>query len=1131
MAEADDEKRLAVEIARLLDECRLSHALQSRKLKELFALLRSSSSSSSRGARFFPSFTRAISPLFDFTRRTPGSERTVRFISAFAAHRNVRDPAVCDAFLEEFLRYLLVAAGAAHRSARFRACQIISEIIMQLPDDTEVSDEVWDEVIESMKQRMKDKVPAIRSFAVRALSRFANDGDSGDVVNLFLETLPQESNADVRKMVVLSLPPTSATSMAIVESTLDVSESVRRAAYCVLAIKFPIQSLSIKLRTIILQRGLSDRSFSVRKECLKMLKDEWLAKYCDRDPIALLRFLDVETYETVGESVMEALLKDGLVKPQDQSIRQYLTSSNISEDQCNTSFQLMEAEVALYWKAVCKHLQTEAQAKGSDAAATTGTEAEVYASEASASNDLLDRVLPATVSDFVGLTKAHLSAGPNYRFASRQLLLLGAMLDFSDTSNRKVASAFVHELLLRPLEYEIDDDGNKVIIGDGINLGGDINWARAVSELTKKVHASAGDFEAVVTCVVEELARPCRERTADFMQWMHCLAVTGLLLENTESLRSLKGTAIEPSELLHSLLLPGAKQIHVDVQRVATRCLCLYGLLESRPSEELVKQLRLSFIMGPSLVSVMAAKALVDLATWHGPNEVDRSIGIGPEESTEDKNGFNLVNMSNLEEDVNIRLIDLLFSGLNKDDWFPNTEAEEQENVQSILAEGFAKFLLLSKNYPSIFISLHPVILQRLITLYFSDDAKELQRLKQCLSVFFDHYSALSYSHKKCVSRAFIPVMQSMWPGIHGNLGGSSIMISKLRKRATQVSRFMLQMMQIPLFPKEHEDVNVNEESSENVSGSLQPSSDFISGEEGLAIRIAAEVANCPEKKTAAGKSYIQALCRIAVSLQFRTSEQEAVKCMRGLLNSMIASVSSDKELVKELNRMAAHLRSIDEHPDQELPQEQADAIFRTLELDANLKMDMSVMNLSTPAPRPTRTTATRRRVRHRASSDDDEHSPLPSRPVAPCMVSGRSQSQRASKTAAMSKMSTKTSNAFSDTDDEGESDVTSEESSGSGSATSPVSFQTLARSATRAFIASSRIPRSPRIPYSKKPREASGPSLPLRSPPLVRPFHEVPEPRNEENSGLFGLSLICLHLLKFKVAELKGNFFGHVTG
>lgn len=55
--------------------------------------------------------------------------------------------------------------------------------------------------------------------------------------------------------------------------------------------------------------------------------------------------------------------------------------------------------------------QTIIQAKGSEAAATTGTEAAVYASEASDNNDLLERILPGTVSEYVALVKAHLSAG------------------------------------------------------------------------------------------------------------------------------------------------------------------------------------------------------------------------------------------------------------------------------------------------------------------------------------------------------------------------------------------------------------------------------------------------------------------------------------------------------------------------------------------------------------------------------------------------------------------------------------------------------------------------------------------------------------------------------------------------
>jgi condensin complex subunit 3 len=63
---------------------------------------------------------------------------------------------------------------------------------MRLPNDAEVSDDVWDAVIEGMKVHVGDKIPGIRAFAVRALSRFADD--ESDIVDLFLEALPIEQN-------------------------------------------------------------------------------------------------------------------------------------------------------------------------------------------------------------------------------------------------------------------------------------------------------------------------------------------------------------------------------------------------------------------------------------------------------------------------------------------------------------------------------------------------------------------------------------------------------------------------------------------------------------------------------------------------------------------------------------------------------------------------------------------------------------------------------------------------------------------------------------------------------------------------------------------------------------------------
>ncbi|KAG8373497.1 hypothetical protein BUALT_Bualt11G0030300 [Buddleja alternifolia] len=1033
--ESEEQRKLSIKIARVLDDARTSHATHIRKLKELASLR-----SSSPPIEFREAFCKALIPLFNFQRRTASAERVIKFASIFACSRGGKGKEDCgDELLENFLKFLLVAAAAANKTARFRACQIVSEIIMRLPDDAEVSNELWDEVIECMKLRVGDKVPAVRTFAVRALSRFANDAENGDVLDLFLEKLPLEQNGDVRKIIVLSLPPSSATLSVIIDCTLDVSESVRKAAYSVIASKFPLQSLSIKLRTSILQRGLADRSAAVAKECLKLMKDEWLEKCCNGDPIELLKFLDVETYEAVGESVMSTLLKAGLVKLDGgQTIRKFFVSNDdSSEGDCNHSIELMDAEVALFWRMVCKHLYMEAHTKGSDAAKTMGTESAVYAAEASDNNDLLDSILPASISEFVELVNAHIAAGPNHRFASRQLLLLGAMLDFSDASNRKVASEFVQELLHMAMDHESDDNGNEVVIGDGFNLGGERDWAAAVAELAKKVHAAKGEFEEVVLALVEELARPCRERTADCKQWLHCLAVTALLLENTTSFRHMQRRAIDPSEILHSLLLPGAKHANLDVQRASIRCLGLFGLLEKKPSENLVKQLRCSFVKGPPTITIMASKALLDVGIWHGPDEIDKAMNCNLSSQLRDhKMSLNPVQFGNEGEDLDIELLDLLYAGLEHD-WGALVEVEENQSIQGILGEGLAKILLLSNKFSGSYDSIHHLLLAKLISLYFSSESDELQRLKQCLCVFFEHYPSLSTNHKKCLSEAFVPVMRSLWPGINGNVAGSTAMVSNMRKRAVQASRFMLQMMQVPLFAKATKKAEDNE--SKNPEDETDPSPDFESGEEGFALRISIEMARFPAKKTAAEKTYLAALCKILVLLQFRVSEQGPVKLMQRILNRVIVSIAAEKDLTKELRQMAERLQAIDRHPDEKLSSDQANLILGRLGLEINLDEGDYPIVPPTPAPQSTRRSRPRRRAKdEEESSSGDEISPTSVVPTIPAVINSRSQ--RVSKTVAMTRMTAKTTirigedeRGDSEEEDEGGSEVTEDDDSEEG--------------------------------------------------------------------------------------------------
>lgn len=120
--ELEQQRQLSLRIAKLFDEVWASNATHIRKLKEL-AVLRSSSTST----EFCAAVYRALTPVFNFQSRTASAERIIKFISVFACSRGGEGD-LGDEFLEGFLRFLLFAAAAANKTARFRACQIVSEV-------------------------------------------------------------------------------------------------------------------------------------------------------------------------------------------------------------------------------------------------------------------------------------------------------------------------------------------------------------------------------------------------------------------------------------------------------------------------------------------------------------------------------------------------------------------------------------------------------------------------------------------------------------------------------------------------------------------------------------------------------------------------------------------------------------------------------------------------------------------------------------------------------------------------------------------------------------------------------------------------------------------------------------------
>ncbi|KAJ8905018.1 hypothetical protein NDN08_001530 [Rhodosorus marinus] len=236
--------------------------------------------------------------------RDPPVERLVEFFSKFAVYLSSKESNPEDKMGNEqrdacttFMRYLIHHTSASSKAVRFRTTQILSRILVNLPEQAEISETVWEQLLEKMTSRSRDRLPRVRSAAVPGLCRLQSCIESDEIRGTVTTLLESDSSPLVRKTVLDNLSPEQWNIELILNRTSDTSEDVRRACYKVLAEKIDLQSLTISQRVTLLRRGRLDRSSHVRKEFLQNLVYRgWLEGSCDGDFYRLCELLDPETY-------------------------------------------------------------------------------------------------------------------------------------------------------------------------------------------------------------------------------------------------------------------------------------------------------------------------------------------------------------------------------------------------------------------------------------------------------------------------------------------------------------------------------------------------------------------------------------------------------------------------------------------------------------------------------------------------------------------------------------------------------------------------------------------------------------------------------------------------------------------
>jgi len=396
---------VAVQVQQALEESQRSFAGHRK------CIIRLKQAQAADAAVFRDTLNASIDRALVIFRREPCIERMLQLVSSLVCFSN--DKYSADSELAVHLLQRMVPLTAARdKAVRFRACQLTAKLLNSLGEDAEVTEELYEEILQAMLTRLNDKVPVVRVHAVAAVARLQDPTDSADPVTAeYMRLVSSDTSKEVRKAVLANLGVSALTLPHILERLRDVKDDVRKYTYSVVAIKIDVKALKIEQRVLLIG-GLQDRCEAVRKACVHMMVSKWLPR-CDNNPINLLKLLDVEMHPEPAERAIRAILGEGGIKSSASA-----TFLPYHENRKKLG-DALTADEAFYWRVLGK-VATER-------------------------ND--DELMEAALPEIPAIAQA-IAANLGNRMVTGELMQLVPLLDFGDEVGRKRLYTMLGSLLL-----------------------------------------------------------------------------------------------------------------------------------------------------------------------------------------------------------------------------------------------------------------------------------------------------------------------------------------------------------------------------------------------------------------------------------------------------------------------------------------------------------------------------------------------------------------------------------------------------------------------------------------------------------------------------------------------------------
>jgi len=631
-------------------------------------------------------------------RREPCVERMLQLIASLVSFSNEKYSTDSELAVH-LLQRMVPLTRARDKAVRFRACQLTAKLLNSLGEDAEVSEELYEEILQAMLERLNDKVPVVRVHAVAAVSRLQDPTDAADPVTAeYMRLVSSDTSKEVRKAVLANLGVSALTLPHILERLRDVKDDVRKYTYSVVAIKIDIKALQIAQRVLLIG-GLQDRCELVRKACVNMMVTKWLPR-CDNSPIKLLKLLDVELHPEAAERALRAILGEGGIK----------SSASVSflpyHDHKKQHSDVLAPEEAFYWRILGK-VATER-------------------------ND--DELMEASLLEIPAMFEA-IAANLHTGIVTGELMQLVPLLDFGDEVGRKRLYTMLGSLLL---DYQSTAPSLVPHLLAALSaMESSAEFVAFVGGVMRTTQASGEEQEATDGAPAE--GAPCWRR--------HTLAVCCGLLRMVSKISEVALLSDYIKHMAEELIQsPSAEIRHASIE-----CLGLFSLLDEHVAGSYIPLFVKVLKYDTELLQVTALSAMMDAllifrqSSWNAvPAQLNTAYTVPGEAS-----GASDVqeDSSQAPADDNSSVWNLVFSCLH----------HSSSGVRGVAAEGLCKLVLGGRILSS---KVEQQLLLALTLLYFSPMSESDVQLRQCLAIFFPAFAAKDQANALVLAHLAVPALK-----------------------------------------------------------------------------------------------------------------------------------------------------------------------------------------------------------------------------------------------------------------------------------------------------------------------------------------------------------------------------------